>query len=191
MSRDASGDLRLPHVDNLQPDVGTFMIARLFAEVYRDVLEEPLPESLAAILRRLEIQEAERADRGSDLHVVMVVEGDPEVRDLAVALLEETDLDVVEIASAEDALAYLQEHGEDVAMIFADIRLAGKMDGMHLAKAACTLWPTVRIVLTSGSAGNRPEELPDGVTFMTKPWRGLDVLVEAEKAVRQPQLPVT
>ncbi|WP_246205866.1 hypothetical protein [Microvirga arsenatis] len=54
MSHDASGDVRLPRVDQLHPDVAAFMLARAFAEVYRDVLEEPVPESLLAILRRKE-----------------------------------------------------------------------------------------------------------------------------------------
>jgi DNA-binding NtrC family response regulator len=123
-------------------------------------------------------------------HIALIGEDDPDVRDLAAALLEETELDVVEVESAEAALRFLQEHGRDVAMVFADIRLAGSMDGVQLAKAACTLWPTIRIVLTSGAAGDRLDDLPDCVTFMPKPWRGLDVLVEAEKAMHQPQLPV-
>jgi DNA-binding NtrC family response regulator len=123
--------------------------------------------------------------------VALIVEDDPDVRDLAAALLEETDLDVVEVESADAALAYLQERGGEVAMMFADVRLPGDMDGVQLAKAACTLWPTIRIVLTSGDPGAVSEDLPDGVTFMPKPWRGLDVLIEAEKAVREPQAPVT
>ncbi|ANY83993.1 response regulator receiver protein (plasmid) [Microvirga ossetica] len=125
-------------------------------------------------------------------HVALIVEDDPDVRDLAAALLEETDLDVVEVESADAAVAYLQERGGEVAMMFADVRLPpGDMDGVQLAKAACTLWPTIRIVLTSGDPGAVSDGLPDGVTFMPKPWRGLDVLVEAEKAVREPQAPVT
>ena len=98
---------------------------------------------------------------------------------------------MVEVESAEAALDCLQERGGEVAMIFADIRLAGMMDGVQLARAACTLWPTIRIVLTSGAASDRLDELPDCVTFMPKPWRGLDVLVEADKAMREPQPPVT
>jgi len=131
------------------------------------------------------------SDRQSEQHVALVVEDDPEVRELAAALLEETELDVVEVESAEAALEHLQERGGEVAMIFADIRLAGEIDGVQLAKAACTLWPTVRIVLTSGAVDSRLDDLPDCVTFMAKPWRGLDVLVQAEKAVHQPQPPVT
>ena len=124
-------------------------------------------------------------------HVALIVEDDPDVRDLAAALLEETELDVVEVESADAAVAYLQDRGGEVAMIFADVRLPGDMDGVQLAKAACTLWPTIRIVLTSGDPGAVPADLQDSITFMPKPWRGLDVLVEAEKAVREPQAPVT
>jgi DNA-binding NtrC family response regulator len=129
--------------------------------------------------------------RQPEPHVALIVEDDADVRDLAAALLEETDLDVVEVESADAALAYLQERGGEVAMMFADVRLPGDMDGVQLAKAACTLWPTIRIVLTSGDPGAVSEDLPDGVTFMPKPWRGLDVLIEAEKAVREPQAPAT
>ena len=41
----------------------------------------------------------------------LVVEDDPAVRELAVALLEETELNVAQVESAEAALAYLQERG--------------------------------------------------------------------------------
>ena len=61
-------------------------------------------------------------------HIGLVVEDDPEVRELAVALLEETKLDVAEVESADAALTYLQEHGGEVALIFADVRLPGIMD---------------------------------------------------------------
>jgi CheY-like chemotaxis protein len=124
-------------------------------------------------------------------HVALIVEDDPFVRELAVALLEDAELDVAEVESAEAALAYLQERGGEVAMIFADIRLPGLMDGVDLAKAACTLWPTIRIVVTSGDPGKRIDDLPPCVTFMPKPWRGLDVLVQAHKAVHEPQPLVT
>lgn len=122
---------------------------------------------------------------------VAIVEDDPDVRALAGALLEETALEVVEVESAEAAIAYLKDQGSEVAMMFADVRLPGEMDGIQLAKAACTLWPTMRIVLTSGDPGAASDDLPDCVTFMPKPWRGLDVLVQAEKAIQDPQPPVT
>jgi CheY-like chemotaxis protein len=123
-------------------------------------------------------------------HLALIVEDDPEIRALAAVLLEETPLDVVEVESAEAALDCLQECGGDVAMMFADVHLPGEMDGVQLARAACKLWPTVRVVLTSGDPGVQSDDLPECVTFMPKPWRGLDVLVQAEKAIHEPQLPV-
>jgi DNA-binding NtrC family response regulator len=124
-------------------------------------------------------------------HLALIVEDDPDVRALAGALLEETPLDAVEVESTEAALDCLQERGGEVAMVFADVRLPGEMDGVQLAKAACTLWPTVRVVLTSGDPGAVSEEVLDCVTFMPKLWRGLDVLVQAERATHDPQPPVT
>jgi DNA-binding NtrC family response regulator len=124
-------------------------------------------------------------------HLALIVEDDRDVRDLTAALLEETPLDVVEVETAEAALECLQERGGEVAMLFADVRLPGLMDGVQLAKATGKLWPTVRVVLTSGDPGARSDDLPEGVTFMPKPWRGLDVLVQAEKAIHDPQPPVT
>ena len=123
-------------------------------------------------------------------HLALIVEDDADVRDLAAALLEETPLDVVEVESAEAALNCLRERGSEVAMMFADVRLPGEMDGVQLAKAACTLWPTIRIVLTSGDPGALSKDMPECVTFMPKPWRGLDVLVQAEKAIHDLQPPV-
>jgi hypothetical protein len=46
-------------------------------------------------------------------------------------------------------------------------------------------------VLTSGDPRAWSDDLSVCVTFMPKPWRGLDVLVEADKAMREPQPPVT
>ena len=57
MPRDATGDVRLPHVNELHPDVATLMIARAIAETYRDVLEAPIPDRIAAILRQMETME--------------------------------------------------------------------------------------------------------------------------------------
>ena len=123
-------------------------------------------------------------------HVALVVEDEPRARELAAALLEEADLSVVEADSAELALAFMQRCGNDVALILADVCLTGAMDGVDLARVVAKLWPTVRIVVTSGNPGDRLARLPEQATYMPKPWRGLDMLMQAERAVSQPHLPV-
>ena len=114
--------------------------------------------------------------------VALVIEDEPEVRSLAAAILEETDLDVVETESAEEALAYLRQNARDVAMIFADVRLPGRVDGVDVARKAAESWPWIKVVLTSGAMDHALDDLPDTTTFMPKPWRALDVLVQAELA---------
>lgn len=115
--------------------------------------------------------------------VALVVEDDPDVRSLAGAMLEETELRVVEVDSAESAIAFLEQHGEDVALVFADIWLSGRLDGVELARAVKRGWPWIKVLVTSGDAGDRLRDLPGDAAFLQKPWRALDVLVAAEKAV--------
>ena len=122
--------------------------------------------------------------------LALIVEDDPGVRDLAAALLEETPLEVVEVESAEAALIFMQQRGGEVALVFADVRLSGAMDGLQMAGAICKLWPTVKVVVTSGDPGVDLDGLPPCATFMRKPWRALDVLIEAERAVEAPQAAV-
>ena len=96
------------------------------------------------------------------------MEDDPGVRDLAAALLEETSLEVVEVESAEAALIFMQQRGGEVALVFADVRLSGAMDGLQMARAICQLWPTVKVVVTSGDPAVDIDGLPPCATFMVK-----------------------
>jgi CheY-like chemotaxis protein len=117
--------------------------------------------------------------------VALIVEDDFEVRGLAAALLEETDLKVVETSSAEEALDYLRQHSEEVAFLFADIRLPCLMDGLDLVRTVRLKWPWIRTVLTSGRPlEHQSSDVPRDVRFMPKPWRALDVLMEAERAAQ-------
>jgi CheY-like chemotaxis protein len=113
--------------------------------------------------------------------IALVVEDDPDVRSLAATLIEETDLDVVEEDSAEAALAFLKANARSVALLFADIRLR-RMDGIELARIVKRDWPWIRVLVTSGNPGDRLGDLPRGAKYMQKPWRALDVLIEAERA---------
>ena len=114
--------------------------------------------------------------------MALIVEDDPIVRELAAALLEESDLRVVECEDAEQALAALCKHGEDVALIFADVRLPGLLDGVDLALRVKVLWPRITMLVTTGYPGDRVDSLPDNVVYMPKPWLPLDVLRQAEQA---------
>ena len=113
---------------------------------------------------------------------VLIVEDDAELRSLTAALLEDEEIDTIECESAEAALAVMLIGGREVAMIFADIRLPGAMDGVDLSWEVKLRWPLLPIILTSGHPLERIRELPPGVAFMPKPWQPLNVLIAAEQA---------
>src|SRR5207248_6294735 len=96
-----------------------------------------------------------------------------ELRSLTAALLEEEQLDTIECESAEAALAVLLISGQDIAMIFTDVRLPGAMDGIDLAWEVKLRWPLLPMVLTSGHPRERERvrKLPPSVAFLSKPWQ--------------------
>jgi CheY-like chemotaxis protein len=114
--------------------------------------------------------------------IALIVEDDPIIRELAAALLEETEMRVVECEDAEEAFAILLRNGDEVALIFADIRLPGLLDGVDLAQRVKVMWPRIAVVVTTGYPGDRVDALPDNVVYLPKPWLALDVLMQAEQA---------
>jgi two-component system, response regulator PdtaR len=115
--------------------------------------------------------------------IALVVEDEPELRYLAGSVLEEAELEVAEAESGEEALSFLRERAPEVAIMFVDVNLPGKINGVDLAVMAAQFWPWIRVVVTSGGMNRPISDLPRTATFMPKPWRALDVLVEAGRAV--------
>jgi DNA-binding NtrC family response regulator len=115
--------------------------------------------------------------------LALIVEDDADQRHLAAALIEETDLDVLECESAEAALSVMQRCGEQILLVLVDIRLPGIIDGVDLAQAVRRHWPHVKVIVTSGDPGDRLSSLPKEAAYMDKPWRALDVLIAAEEVL--------
>ena len=115
----------------------------------------------------------------------LIVEDDAELRALAAALLEETDLGVVEASSAEEALHYLYDHAGELTLIFSEVNLPCHMSGVDLARLVRLRWPWIRTVLTSDAPpADDLDKALRHVRFMQKPWLPLSVLMEAERAVQ-------
>src|SRR5438034_9320860 len=113
---------------------------------------------------------------------VLIVEDDAELRSLTAALFEDEQIDTIECESAEAALAVMLIGGREVALIFADVRPRGVMDGIDLAREVKMRWPLLPVILTSGHPHERVGQLPPGVGYMPKPWQPLNVLIAAEQA---------
>jgi CheY-like chemotaxis protein len=110
----------------------------------------------------------------------LIVENDQAQREILSVLLEESDMQVIQCESAEAAVLVLEKSGGCLTLLFTDVDLAGRMDGIELAYIAKLKFPDLNIIVTSGTP--RVRRLPDGTMFLAKPWAPLDVLREAEKS---------
>lgn len=112
--------------------------------------------------------------------IVLVVEDDPTLRMLIADALSMLPVQVVECASADDALGIL-ESGKSVNLVLTDIRMPGHLDGLELANLIWHRWPSLPVILTSGHCVLTPHQLPHGSAFISKPWT-LDMLYESVQA---------
>jgi CheY-like chemotaxis protein len=101
--------------------------------------------------------------------VVLVVEDELLIRTHAAGIIEESGFDVIEASNADQAIAILEVRS-DIAVLFTDIQMPGRMDGLKLAAAVRGRWPPIQIVATSGFVHVRPGDLPEGGRFLSKPY---------------------
>ena len=113
------------------------------------------------------ISEAKRA-------VILIVEDELLIRLNAVEMIEEAGFEVVEAASADEAIAIL-EGRLDITVVFTDIQMPGSMDGLKLAAAVRDRWPPIMIVATSGHVKLGPGDLPEGSRFLPKPYSPAEI----------------
>jgi CheY-like chemotaxis protein len=119
--------------------------------------------------------------RFTSLLLVLVVEDEDLVRMMAVDMLEDAGLTVVEAASADEAWAVLESRG-DIDVLFTDIEMPGSMNGFALASGVAERWPHIRLALTSGRCRPKPNDVPDHGTFVPKPYLADQVLHAFDKA---------
>jgi DNA-binding NtrC family response regulator len=112
--------------------------------------------------------------------IALIVEDDVLQRELVVVLLEESEMSVIQCQSAEEALRVLEKMGGWVSMMFTDVNLAGKIDGVELTHLVTRRFPNIHVIVTSGIALTK--SLPEGTVFMPQPWLPLDVLREAVRS---------
>ncbi len=93
--------------------------------------------------------------------VVLVVEDEPLVRMFAVDLLEDDGFTVIEATNADEALALLRTR-PDVQVLFTDVNMPGSLDGLALARHVATSCPHLTVLIASGQATPRPNEVPKG-----------------------------
>jgi two-component system cell cycle sensor histidine kinase/response regulator CckA len=100
---------------------------------------------------------------------ILLVEDEPTLRRVARMLLEKLGYRVLEVPSGELALEMYAERRQDIDLVLLDLVMPG-LNGLQTLDRLRALDPVVKVILCSGIADTEEETLPDGVSFMSKPF---------------------
>ena len=113
---------------------------------------------------------------------VLLIEDNPAVADASTGLLEQLGYTVRWASNAEAALSEIDGNGVD--LVFSDIVMPGRMDGLKLARTIRDRKPELPILLTTGyseSARHVRSDFP----VLRKPYRIQDLSRELSKLTGQ------
>jgi signal transduction histidine kinase/CheY-like chemotaxis protein len=100
---------------------------------------------------------------------LLVVEDDPQVLAVTVAVLTELGYQVVTASNAQIALDRL-EAGEEVDLLFSDVVMPGGVNGVELARRAKALRPDLKVLLSSGYVGEAVSHAAAAFELIDKPY---------------------
>lgn len=116
---------------------------------------------------------------------ILVVEDNPDVREVTLQRIEALGYVVLEAASGPEAVEVLNR-SPDVQMVFSDVVMPGGMSGYDLASWVLENRPEIPVVLTSGfSASSGLIELPKAAhSILHKPYNRLELSKVLRNALR-------
>jgi CheY-like chemotaxis protein len=100
----------------------------------------------------------------------------------AVDMVEDAGYTSVEAVDAEAAVAIL-ESSPGIGLLFTDIQMPGKMDGLQLAHAVHERWPTIKIILVSGQLKLSERDIPPRSRFFGKPLKAEEMIAEMQNMI--------
>jgi CheY-like chemotaxis protein len=105
--------------------------------------------------------------RAADMSTrVLVVDDAADVRESIAAIFEDLGFEVIQAGGGRDALSVLADRQIELSLLFTDVQMPG-MDGPTLACEARKLRPELKVIFTSGLAGQPRGDSP----FIAKPFR--------------------
>lgn len=113
----------------------------------------------------------------ADHETILVVEDNSDVRQIVTRQLVGLGYHVLEVDNAAKALELLT-FGNKVDLLFTDIVMPGKLNGLELARVAKERWPDLKVILTSGFPETKPDGqgiATSGLRLLSKPYRKADL----------------
>jgi two-component system NtrC family sensor kinase len=106
--------------------------------------------------------------------VVLVVEDDPDVAEIATAMLEDCGFEVKLAANAQAALDHLSK-GEMVDLVFTDIVMPGPLNGIDLAERVRREFPSIPVLLATGYSDKIRDLTAKGLQVIAKPYQAVEL----------------
>ena len=104
---------------------------------------------------------------------ILVVEDEPDVRLLTVAVLERYGYRAIAASSGADAIGVAGRHAGAVDLLFTDLVMPGGMKGWELAEQLQASRPGLKVIFTSGYSADlagRELVIEEGRNFLQKPY---------------------
>lgn len=114
---------------------------------------------------------------------ILIVEDDELLREVVVEALGETRHTILSACNGPQALEMIDAH-EEIDVIFSDVSMPQGVSGIDLAHTMRARKPNLRFILASGYAKSQLPPMPEGVLFLPKPYRVMQLLalLNAEEA---------
>ena len=70
-----------------------------------------------------------------------------------------------------------------IGLLFTDIQMPGKMDGLQLAHAVHERWPAIKIILVAGQLKLSESDIPPRSRFFGKPLKADEMIAEMQNMI--------
>jgi CheY-like chemotaxis protein len=144
-----------------------------------------LPRSKKASNKKDEKMETQKAKTGQER--ILVLEDDPDVRELTILQLSSLGYEVLEAHDGNSALAVLREQ-DDIDLMLSDVVLPGGLRGPEVAEKALEFNPDLKVLFMSGYTQNALDshpELGESSLLLNKPFRKKDLADKIRQAIDQ------
>lgn len=129
--------------------------------------------------------DSQAAEIPAKKQVVLVVEDNDAVRDIAAAMIEEMGYEAIVASNGPEGLDVITAR-DDLALVLSDVIMAGGMNGPELAAKALKVRPGLKVLFMSGYAPGsvrQMQDLPDTIDFVNKPFTRNDLTEKVRRAL--------
>lgn len=119
---------------------------------------------------------------------ILIVEDELMIAELIRNAIKNEGMQAESFERADDGIAYLRDHADEILLIVTDVKTPGHADGVALTRFAREHWPDIPVIIST--AFNLPDDIValHGVGVLKKPWSIEDLIDVVLKGAQQPSI---